>query len=122
MGDMNQLLDKYKVYFDKIKGENSFYRLGKLFKTKNKSYIYDTGTGKIFCVNENVYKILECLFDTDNIYEVKNLGLSLEEVDLALCEIKSTIEEENILLAPPVTDFTGLQSFDLENQLENNIS
>ena len=38
---------EYKKYFERLKGEGDFSRLGKVFKTKEKYYFFDTGTGKI---------------------------------------------------------------------------
>lgn len=51
-------LEKYKVQFEKLKNENHFYRLGKLFQTESKNYFYDVGTGKIFELNKEVYEVL----------------------------------------------------------------
>ena len=49
------------------------YRLGTAFATRNKKYMYDTGTGKVFECEEAEYKILKELFDngriTDSIKE-----------------------------------------------------
>ena len=49
------------------------HRLGMAFATRNKKYMYDTGTGKVFECEEAEYKILKELFDngriTDSIKE-----------------------------------------------------
>ena len=35
------------------------YRLGTAFVTRNKKYVYDTGTGKVFECEDEEYKILK---------------------------------------------------------------
>lgn len=113
---------EYKDFFEKIKGDNSFYRLGKIFKTSNKYYIYDVGTGKVFSIDKNIYKVLECLFYTNQFDSLFNLGLDMNSLKSALEKIKECISKENILLAPNVTCFSGPQSLALEEYLDKNMS
>ena len=48
---MEKEIQKYKVLFDKLKGNNHFYRLGKLFQTSNNNYFYDILT--LNCIKRN---------------------------------------------------------------------
>ena len=73
-------LEKYKVQFEKLKNENHFYRLGKLFQTESKNYFYDVGTGKIFELNKEVYEVLYYIFKNDGMEGIEQLPLSNEEL------------------------------------------
>ena len=53
-----KIVEKYRVQFEQLKNGDHFYRLGKLFQTKNKNYFYDMGTGKIFELKNEVYELL----------------------------------------------------------------
>lgn len=118
----NREFAKYKEFFEKIKGDNIFYRLGKIFKTSNKYYIYDVGTGKVFSVEKDIYTVLECLFYTDQFDSLFDLGLNDDRLKYVLQTIKECILKENILLAPNITCFSGPQSLALENYLEKNMT
>ncbi|HGM1125547.1 TPA: radical SAM protein [Clostridioides difficile] len=119
---VDELFLEYKTFFNKIKGDNSFYRLGKIFKTYNQYYIYDVGTGKVFSINKDIYMVLECLFDTNEFDSLFNLDLDIDSLKSALEKIKECILKENILLAPAVTCFSGPHSLALEDYLEKNMS
>lgn len=51
-----------KSIFDEIGFMNN-KRLGRCFQTRRKKYYFDTGTGKVFEVNSNVYYILQKILD-----------------------------------------------------------
>lgn len=116
--EKSKICSMYKEFFETLKNGNTFYRLGKMFKTSNNYYLYDTGTGKVFALEEDVFQVMECLFNTDTFESIFDLGLEVRSIELALEEIKSSVENENILLAPPVTEFSGPQSLALDNHLE----
>ena len=54
-------------------------RLGKVFSTENRRYFYDTGTGKIAEVNENVYFVLKTILENGKSGELELLNLSPED-------------------------------------------
>lgn len=55
---MKEHLKKIKETIDVERG----YSLGTVFTTRNKQYMYDTGTGKVFECGVNEYRILKvCL-------------------------------------------------------------
>lgn len=57
--EREKIVNKYRDFFKKIKGNNHFYRLGKPFKTTNKFYFYDMGTGKVFQLRKSIYELME---------------------------------------------------------------
>lgn len=42
-------------------------RMGKLFSTKQNNYFYDTGTGKVICIDDAIYYILRLWFNSDHL-------------------------------------------------------
>ncbi len=56
---MKEHLKKIKESIDVARG----YSLGTVFTTRNKQYMYDTGTGKVFECGANEYQILKSLFE-----------------------------------------------------------
>lgn len=120
--EFNENIERHRESFHKLRNSNSFSRLGKTFSTRNEKYLLDTGTGKIFQINENVFNVLKCLFESDNFEELFSLNLSREDLEFALNEIEEAVTNENILLAPPVQHFIGPQTKDLELILDQAIS
>jgi uncharacterized protein len=51
-------LNEYQKKIEKLKGEYSFGRLGKTFKTEKNYYFYDTGTGKVAIIQKDMYIVL----------------------------------------------------------------
>ena len=88
---------EYKKYFERLKGEGDFSRLGKVFKTKEKYYFFDTGTGKILECTEIEYNILKQLGE-ENTLDVKKLEYSLKDIQATINDIISMVEKENILI------------------------
>lgn len=43
--------------------DNSIRRLGKVFKSDDDYYFYDTGTGKVIEFDINIYKVINTLFE-----------------------------------------------------------
>ena len=54
-------------------------------------------------MNQQVYRVLECILKTNNFENLSYLGMTEEELLLALKEIEKAVKEEHILQAPPVT-------------------
>lgn len=123
MTNVREKIKGYDEFFNSLKSNGKFNRLGKLFRTKENGYIYDLGTGKILQCDEEEYKILECIFENENLDMLTKL--KIPELDLIdkLQKIKEVIEEENLLQAPPLTEFSSLHSeFDsVKYQIENNL-
>lgn len=94
----------FEDLFLKLKNGLRFSRLGKHFDTSNNKYFLDTGTGKIFQVNDNVYSVLECLWKTDRFDQLFEIDMSLNDLKNALTEIEEVVYKENILQNPPVTN------------------
>lgn len=96
-------------------------RLGKVFKTEKNYYFYDTGTGKVAKLNSNVYIVLKSLLEGMPVEDIKNLQLSKSEFEDAISEIKSAMENEHILQAPPLKTLTGDAVTELDDILENKV-
>lgn len=73
-----ETLNSFKIFFEKLKRGYKFSRLGKTFATTNNFYFYDTGTGKVLSATLSVYKILECLLETDTFDSIFQLGIAEE--------------------------------------------
>ncbi|WGX77871.1 hypothetical protein QJS64_21895 (plasmid) [Paraclostridium bifermentans] len=97
---------KYKKIFLELKGDYRFSRLGKVFCTTNNKYFYDTGTGKIFSLDNDLYNILNCFSASDEFDKIFDLGISNENLLNALEKVSKTILDEKILKAPPVKTMT----------------
>lgn len=110
----------YEKFLDIMKGEKNFSRLGKTFRTKNKFYFFDTGTGKILECTKVEYIILKQLTE-ENLLDVTKLDYSLEEIENALEDIVSVVENENILKATLVTKFEGEHFEKLEQSIPQNM-
>lgn len=111
----------FKEFFYKLKNNSYFGRLGKTFCTENNFYFLDTGTGKIACVNKNVYRILKCLLENDNFDSLSELDISEDDLIVALSEIREAVEKEHILSAPILKTLTGDSVLKLEDLLSNEV-
>lgn len=75
-------MEKYRKIIENVNKNGNWFRLGKTFRTSNALFFLDTGTGKVFKIGSNVYRILECLFKTndfDNLYKIKMEKEYMEE-------------------------------------------
>ena len=99
---MENICSKFKVFFDSLQTKENWFRFGTVFSTKEKNYFFDTGTGKVFEISKPTKLALDCILRTNNFDNLSQLGLTCEELEEALQDIKTTVQEENILKAPPV--------------------
>lgn len=112
--DMNKR-DDIKKRFQALAPDHNFHRLGTVFKTREKMYFYDTGTGKVFECDEDEYNFLQYIFENDKLPENS-------EKTYGVCEkIIELIEKENILQAPNVTEFVQLSDENLSILLEQDL-
>lgn len=113
----------YIDFFDSLKVNGNFNRLGKLFRTKENGYIYDLGTSKVLCCSEEEYKVLECIFENNGLHSLHKLQIKEENLLNCLNRLKDVIESENLLKAPPLTEFSSLHArFDsIKDRIENNL-
>ncbi len=91
---------QHKNFINNLKNGHKFSRLGKLFETEKNKYFFDTGTGKVFALDEYVFKILDCLWHKDDFDELFKLYISEKDLINSLNKIKDIVEQENILLNP----------------------
>ena len=111
------ILNNFKAFFEDLKKNYKYSRLGKTFATTNNFYFYDTGTGKVLSVTLSIYKIIECLLETDTFDSIFQLGIANEELYASLQEIKEAVQNENILQAPPVLTMVGPQTHSLKETI-----
>ena len=88
--------------FSDLKKEKRFSRLGKAFKTETNNYFYDTGTGKVFQISDNLFEIISCLSKTDDFNKLYDLKIPPNKLLESLKELKAVISTEHILSAYPV--------------------
>lgn len=96
-------MEKYRPIIESVKANGNWFRQGKTFCTSNSFFFLDTGTGKIFRVNENVFRVLDCLFKTndfDNLYKIR---LPKSDLEAALEEICEAMKSESLFAAPPLS-------------------
>ena len=115
-------LDDYKKYFDRLQGEQYFGRFGKTFKSDDKYYFLDMGTGKIAEVNNNVFCVMKALLENDGFSGVLTLDMSDDDKISALQEIVEAVEDEHILSAPPLKTLVGEPVSNLERTYNGLIS
>lgn len=113
--------DYYEKFFNKLVTDHNYRRLGKAFKTRNNFYYYDTGTGKVFECQQEVFEILKKLEDTNSFALIKDLNIEQDKILESLEKIKLAVETENILKAPLLQTFSCRQTTNLENVLKNEI-
>lgn len=117
-GTVDNAVEEIKNFFHTLQTSENWFRFGVTFSTQEKYYFLDTGTGKIFRVNQQVYRVLECILKTNNFENLSYLGMTEEELLLALKEIEKAVKEEHILQAPPVTGMVYYKE-DIENSLDH---
>lgn len=98
--------------FGNLQIDYNFNRTGKLFKTDNITYFYDSGTGKVFECEGNELILMELLLD-NKWQEFCNIILNNNEFEEAFYNLYSLVQEEYILQLPYYQSFTN------ENDNEN---
>ena len=93
-----------------------------MFKAEEKKYFYDTGTGKIAEITDEVYKILKTVLENGKIQDLNKLNLTDEQLEEGFLDIFKAIKEENVLSANPVVKLTGEGVYNLEYSLSNNLT
>ncbi|KFM94994.1 radical SAM/SPASM domain-containing protein [Paenibacillus macerans] len=109
--------------FDK-KEHGDIYRLGKLFSTESSNYFYDTGTGKVLLLDDEIYKIMDCLFDRNNSETYESfINQSVSISSKSIQEFIQVVMEENLLQAPKLNKLYTYNHYEnLENMVDNNLS
>ncbi|MDF9825498.1 uncharacterized protein M2475_001924 [Breznakia sp. PF5-3] len=114
-------MDKLFKYLNYLNPNGSFKRLGTIFDTRNNTYFYDSGTGKVFCCENNELLILKFILNPSE--KVKNKILNMSEMDInnAIDNILSLIKTENILQMPIYSEFNLPSHSFLYNEVNNNL-
>lgn len=119
----NSRLKEGVDFFEKLKKNGEFKRLGKLFKTQNNGYMYDLGTGKIFVCTPTEFIILNHIFNHNGLYEIDNINLKKNELLDCLEQLIQLVSEEKLLQAPPLTEFSAIHTNfeDTQKEIENHL-
>ena len=99
--EMGIITEEAKKEFNRILlliNSGEIGRMGKLFTTELNNYFYDTGTGKVICIDDTIYYIMNMWFNkinlTENeINEMLHYSDSLEEV-LQVCKNENLLRAE----------------------------
>lgn len=111
----------YEDFFSTVITDGNFDRRGKVFKTRNRFYYYDTGTGKVFECEKEVYDVFQKLQSTNHFERLSELDLDEKSLISALDKIMDAVNNENILKAPLLETFSGEQVTDLKKSLDNKL-
>ncbi|MDR1013227.1 MAG: hypothetical protein LBL38_03060 [Lactobacillales bacterium] len=79
--------EKLKKFLNKIVKKKRFGRLGKVFKTENHYYFYDTGTGKVAKFQLNVYLVMKYLLEEGSYESLFSLPMTQKDILAAGDEI-----------------------------------
>lgn len=114
---MNVEFEDYRQKFNKLLVNGKFSRLGRTFDTETNKYFYDTGTGKVFQIEEHLYSIINSFIRTNDFNSIFELALDEEQLLTELKTLFETIEQQHILQAPPVHELYGPQVYELDEAL-----
>lgn len=96
-------------------------RMGKLFSTNNNNYFYDTGTGKVICLDDESYYIMSLWFSGDS-YDLNEFIANPYINESSLYEILNVCIKENLLCAMrPTNLYSPYHSEILENVIDNHL-
>ena len=111
----------YQDFLISLANNGPYYRLGKTFATEENFYYYDVGTGKILECEYNVFLILKHLETANSVANLGDLQLSEDELLSALEELRTAVQKENIMQAPPLDKFVGPHVEGLEYLVKNQL-
>ncbi|MBO5469663.1 MAG: hypothetical protein J6A03_08015 [Lachnospiraceae bacterium] len=109
-------MDKENILKDLFEGEEDFDRYGIPFATKNHTYFFDSGTGKVLQCTKEMYTLLINLFENKG--KIKNLNLAPSVIEDTIQELKETIEKENIFKARKLESFNCAHVNNLEGLVD----
>ncbi len=111
----------YKKMFASIVVDEDYRRRGKVFHTEKCFYYYDTGTGKVFECEKEVYDVFRQLQTTNKFESLKDLNLDETILISALDKIIESVNNNNILKAPLLETFSGEQVSNLKRSLDSKL-
>lgn len=97
------LREEYKPFFEGLRNDEIFGRLGKVFATPSSFFFLDTGTGQIFKLEKDTYEVLKVWLETDKFESALLLKLTDSELARSIKTIKEGVETYSILKAPVLT-------------------
>lgn len=116
-------MEKYRKIIEDAKINGNWFRLGKTFHTSKDLFFLDTGTGKIFKIKENVFRVLDCLFKTNDFNNLYEISLPEKDIEEALSEICEAISTQSLFSAHPLTkERISVRCLNLEEELKSNMN
>lgn len=111
------------TFFEGLKKNGSFKRLGKLFKTQNNGYVYDLGTGKIFMCEPDEFMVLNHIFENNGLKDIDDIDMEKNALLDCLEQLVKLINEEQLFQAPPLTEFSAIHTNfdDTKKEIENHL-
>ena len=82
-----------------IKEYGGVKRLGHIFQTPQNEYYYDSGTGKVICLESDEYAFLKWLFNEENNHTYENFQLHIGKNDV-VSNMRKVISDEHLFKAP----------------------
>ncbi len=120
---MEKNINELRIIVEKAKENGNWYRLGRVFHTTKCFYFLDTGTGKVYKISKNTYRVLDCLFKTNNFDNLYKINISKQELYLALREICDAIKGQHLFSAPPLSKQNIIdRHLNLEKHLQNEMN
>jgi uncharacterized protein len=106
-----------------LKRTNKIFRMGKLFNTDLRNYYYDTGTGKVLELDDDSYKIMNVLFNAENLINVEDLMQKYRISVSAAQEFSDTVISEHLFGAPELDKLYTYQHYEgLEDQINQELT
>ncbi|MGN5996217.1 radical SAM protein [Enterococcus faecalis] len=117
-------MDELDSFFAELFLSRKFYQLAKTFQTKNRKYLYDTGTGKVFECNDDLFKVLQIWENKKSYVGIKSLFNEYpfsSNIIKELSELKNVILKENMLQAKSVEKFDSPHLYQLEESITSDL-
>lgn len=106
-----------------LKQKSEIQRLGKLFSTETNNYYYDTGTGKVLQLDDDSFKIMQCLFEVSDVNDVNEMLIVQEITISAIKDFCQTVIDEQLFRAlKPERLYTPGHNELLEERVNNELS
>ncbi len=108
------------LFLEKISGDKDYSRFGRCFKTKEKKYFYDTGTGKVCECEENEFELLDMLINKNDYPKVLEM-LTEPRYLIALENVMTLYNDENMFQDRGISVFEFPNMKDIDSGIKNGI-
>ncbi|MFZ2540063.1 MAG: radical SAM protein [Oscillospiraceae bacterium] len=102
-----------------LKDIKQIERMGKLFTTEFNNYFYDTGTGKVILIDDEIYNIMYVLFNNKISADKSENIFKSDSISGTLSEFLTVVLSEHLLNSPSMDK---LYTYNHYENLENSIN